>query len=76
MKFFVKETSPLIAIWEGAKYTKEEATAISGIQTIYWLQDFDRVFFDLMTEADTIYLNTNEHYRSLMAHKPEKTDSL
>src|SRR5579885_2938147 len=29
---FLKETSELIAIWEGHKLTKEEATAVSGIQ--------------------------------------------
>jgi len=60
---FVRETNEHIAVWEGAKYTKEKATAISGIQTIMWLSEFDKVFFDLMTEAHTIYFNTNEHYR-------------
>jgi len=60
---FVRETNAHIAVWEGAKLTKERATQVSGIQTIYWLTDFDKVFFDLMTEADTIYFNTNEHYR-------------
>ena len=60
---FVRETNEHIAVWEGAKYTKEKATAISGIKTIMWLSDFDKVFFDLMTEAHTIYFNTNEHYR-------------
>src|SRR6056300_1622194 len=60
---FVRETNEHIAVWEGAKYTKEKATEISGIQTIMWLSDFDKVFFDLMTEAHTIYFNTNEHYR-------------
>ena len=60
---FVCETNEHIAVWEGAKYTKDKATAISGIQTIMWLSDFDKVFFDLMTEAHTIYFNTNEHYR-------------
>ncbi len=60
---FVRETNEHIAVWEGPKYTKEEATAISGIVTIMWLTDFDRVFFDLMTEANSIYFNTNEHYR-------------
>lgn len=60
---FVTETNEHIAIWEGAKLTKEEATKTSGIQTVYWLSDFDKVFFDLMTEAETIYFNTNEHYR-------------
>jgi Xaa-Pro aminopeptidase len=60
---FVRETNDHIAVWEGAKLTKEKATEVSGIETIYWLTDFDKIFFDLMTEADIIYFNTNEHYR-------------
>ena len=60
---FVRETNDHIAVWEGAKLTKTQASAVSGIKTVYWLSDFDKVFFDLMTEADTIYFNTNEHYR-------------
>jgi len=60
---FVRETNDHIAVWEGAKLTKDQATSVSGIDTIYWLTDFDKVFFDLMTEADTVYFNTNEHYR-------------
>ena len=60
---FVTETNDHIAIWEGAKLTKENATKTSGIKTVYWLSDFDKVFFDLMTEAETVYFNTNEHYR-------------
>jgi len=60
---FVRETNEHIAIWEGEKLTKAKATEVSGIQTIYWLTDFDKIFFDLMTETDTVYFNTNEHYR-------------
>jgi len=60
---FVRETNEHIAVWEGAKLTKAQATKVSGIQTVYWLSDFERVFFDIMTEADTVYFNTNEHYR-------------
>lgn len=60
---FVRETNAHIAVWEGEKLTKEKATEVSGIETIYWLTDFDKVFFDLMTEAETVYFNTNEHYR-------------
>ena len=60
---FVRETNEHIAIWEGEKLTKERATEVSGIETVYWLSEFDRIFFDLMTEAETIYFNTNEHYR-------------
>lgn len=60
---FVRETNEHIAVWEGAKLTKDQATVVSGIETIYWLSDFKKVFFDMMTEAETIYFNTNEHYR-------------
>ena len=60
---FVRETNEHIAIWEGAKLTKEQATSVSGIETVLWLSEFDRVFTELMSEVDTIYLNTNEHYR-------------
>lgn len=61
---FLKETSEHIAIWEGEKLTKERAFEVSGIKTVYWLQEFEKVLFELMTYADTIYINTNEHYRA------------
>jgi len=64
---FVTETNEHIAIWEGAKLTKENATKTSGIKTVYWLSDFDKIFFDLMTESETVYFNTNEHYRQSVA---------
>ena len=60
---FLKETSEHIAIWEGEKLTKERAFEVSGIKTVYWLTDFEKILFELMTYADTIYINTNEHYR-------------
>ena len=61
---FLKETNAHIAVWEGAKLTKEQARAMTGIETIYWLQDFEKVFFELAAQCDTFYLNTNEHYRA------------
>ncbi len=61
---FLKETSELIAIWEGEKLTKQTAFETSGIQTVYWLQQFPTIFKQLMAEAQSIYLNTNEHLRA------------
>ncbi|MCC7301788.1 MAG: aminopeptidase P family protein [Bacteroidia bacterium] len=63
---FLKETSELIAVWEGHKYTKEEATRASGIKTIMWLSSFTQVFHSLMAEADEVYLNSNEHLRAVV----------
>jgi Xaa-Pro aminopeptidase len=61
---FLKETSELIAIWEGEKLTKQAAFESSGIKTVYWLQQFPTIFKQLMAEATGIYLNTNEHLRA------------
>ncbi len=61
---FLKETNEHIAIWEGEKLTKEKALETSGVKTVYWLQDMEKVMFELMTQCDTIYINTNEHYRA------------
>lgn len=60
---FVRKTNEHIAIWEGEKLTQEKAYEVSGIKTVYWLDDFDKVFFEMMTQAECIYFNTNEHYR-------------
>jgi Xaa-Pro aminopeptidase len=54
----------LIAIWEGQKLTKENATALSGIQTVYWLESFEKQFNALASKAQLFYFNTNEHPRA------------
>ena len=61
---FLKETNELIEVWEGHKYTKEEATEASGIATVLWLSEFESVFNTLVAEAEHVYLNTNEHIRA------------
>jgi len=61
---FLRETNAHIAVWEGEKLTKEKAFETSGIKTVYWLQDMEKVVFEIMTQCDTVYINTNEHYRS------------
>lgn len=49
--------------WEGHKLRKEEATAISGIKNVQWLESFDAVLHVMMHQADIVYLNTNENDR-------------
>lgn len=63
---FVRETNEQIATWEGHKLTKEEAREVSGIETILWTSDFQRIFNTMMVMGgvDQVYLNTNEHYRA------------
>jgi Xaa-Pro aminopeptidase len=61
---FLRETSELIAIWEGHKLTREEARAVTGIHNIQWLSEFPRFFHRLVCESDHVYLNSNEHKRA------------
>lgn len=61
---FLRETNEHIAVWEGAKLTKEDAFEVSGIKTVYWIDQFQTIFKQMMAEAESIYLNTNEHLRA------------
>ena len=61
---FVKETNDKIALWEGHKYSQDEARAVSGIRSVHWNHEFENVFNPLVFESDNIYLNTNEHLRA------------
>jgi Xaa-Pro aminopeptidase len=61
---FVRETNELIAVWEGEKLTKEQARNVSGIKSVYWTHQFERVFSDIIFVAENVYLNTNEHTRN------------
>ncbi len=53
---FLTETNEHIAVWEGAKLTKDDAFEVSGIKTVYWMKDFEKVFFEVMTQCETVYL--------------------
>jgi Xaa-Pro aminopeptidase len=61
---FLKETNEHIAIWEGEKLTKDRAFEVAGIKSVIWLQDFHKTLKEVMAYAETIYINTNEHYRA------------
>lgn len=61
---FLKETNEHIAVWEGEKLDKQNALEVSGIKTVYWLNQFDTIMKQLMAEAEIVYVNTNEHLRA------------
>ena len=49
--------------WEGHKLRKEEATEMSGIENIQWLDSIDATLQVMMHHADNVYLNSNENDR-------------
>ena len=61
---FLRKTNEIIAVWEGHKYTKEEAKAASGIDKINWTESFEEVLPSLMAYCEHVYLNLNENDRA------------
>lgn len=49
--------------WDGKRLRAKEASAISGIQTIVWLDSSDALLQTWVHLADNIYLDTNENDR-------------
>ena len=60
---FLRQTNEHIAIWEGHKYSIEEAKKISGIKNIFWIGEFWNILHSIIHYSDFIYLNTNENDR-------------
>ncbi len=60
---FLKQTNEHIAVWEGYKYTKPDATATSGIPNVFWNTEFRDKIRPVINMADTIYLSLNENDR-------------
>ena len=60
---FIVKTNDLMVTWYGHKYTLDQACEISGVPTIKWLDEFDSVLKDLISRAESVYLNQNENTR-------------
>ncbi len=61
---FLKETNEHIAIWEGAKLTKEQALRTSGVSSVYWLSEMEDKLKKLINKSNGVYINKNIHSRS------------
>ncbi|MBY0245208.1 MAG: aminopeptidase P family protein [Sphingobacteriaceae bacterium] len=60
---FLRKTNDHIKVWEGHKYTKEQAKEASGIENVCWLEEFENVLHSIIHYTDCVYLNTNENDR-------------
>ncbi len=60
---FILKSNPTLEIWEGHKYTIEEARKTSGIENIYLLDDFEALLKEVMSYVDQVYLNANEYIK-------------
>jgi len=58
---FIRRSSEELSTWDGDKLTKEQATEISGVENVIWVDELEKNLDYFVFEADTIYLGHNEH---------------
>ncbi len=59
----LRETNEKIIIWEGARLTKEAATAISGIADVRWTDEYNALLAAWVPEAKGIWTEQEGHSR-------------
>ncbi len=73
---FVKETNEHIKIWDGEKLTKAQATEVSGIERVEWVNDFETYLQYMAFEADGFYLGHNEHIKRVTRDQETRQDRM
>ena len=63
---FLREPTEKSEIWEGHKFSKDQAKNVSGIKRVEWFSEFRPIFHRLMCEVENVYLNSNEHRRAVV----------
>ncbi len=57
---FILRPNKTLEIWEGHKLTPDEATGISGIEQVRFLEDFEMLLHAIMLETQTVLINLPE----------------
>jgi Xaa-Pro aminopeptidase len=73
---FIKMVTEQNRIWEGNFLTQEEASRISGIKTIKWIHEFEKVLQLFAFEADAFYLSHNEHIKRATSEMTTRADRM
>ena len=56
---FIKKVDKTQVIWYGKKIDLEEAKKLSGLDTIFWMDEYEKILPKLMSESEHIYLWKN-----------------
>jgi len=67
---YLRQPNEHTARWDGAMLDQAQATAISGIARVRWLADLPAALHALLADADSVWLNANEHERSSTEVEP------
>ena len=56
---FIRKSDNHTKVWEGEKLSKKQAKELSGIENIYFIEDFKDVLSSIANKFDTFYINKN-----------------
>ncbi len=60
---FIPKQEAKTEVWDGKNPEKEELIHISGIDTIYYVNQYEEILAQMIPDISTIFLNTNENKR-------------
>ena len=61
---FIKRTDEMMVIWNGHKLTQQQAREVSGVNSVFWMEDYEAKIHSVINYAENIYLNLNENDRA------------
>jgi Xaa-Pro aminopeptidase len=67
---FLRQPNEHLATWEGEKLSREKARAVSGIARVRWLAELPAALHGLVSESDSVWINSNEHERASTEVEP------
>ncbi len=56
---FIKKVDKTQVIWYGKKLDLEKAKKISGVETVFWMDEYEKILPKLMQESEHVYLWKN-----------------
>jgi len=69
---FIKNPSPEMVVWYGHRLTKEQATEISGIENVMFVEDLESKLHDVIINSQNIYLHFPENPRNKITHPTQE----
>lgn len=57
---FIRKPDPKTLLWSGPLLTKEQASGLSGISEIYWIDELDNYLDEEIRNSNFLYLNYRE----------------
>ncbi len=59
----LRETNEKIVIWEGARLTAADATAMSGVEDVRWTDEYNALLAEWVPAAASVWLEMDNHPR-------------